>query len=287
MITDIVNQAFNSGLGNTERAVIEIKDYRNCKTQKEKVPKEVQPAGVQPCGSILKTKSKLPNTDMLKIENTALNKIADMVEKEAVKEQQQRTGRYKVQFNPDTLVLSAESDSAEDRASSTDGDGANSVQYGAVDANIKLEVTLLFDQVNVQDSFMFEKFRLDPVNLLSGAVKGITKGIRGEEYTVQREVEGFLAALRNKETREINFCWGDLHYEGTLNSVSSKYTMFNVSGKPVRAEVNLTILCRNAGVNATSLGVWAEYYKAVFPANDNLNQERAVQNAGNLLNLNF
>ena len=32
-------------------------------------------------------------------------------------------------------------------------------------------------------------------------------------------------------------------YEGTLNSVEAKYTMFNPDGNPIKAEIHIRILC--------------------------------------------
>lgn len=194
--------------------------------------------------------------------------------------------KYLVQFNPKDLTLVAKGSSVEEKGGITDNTKSGSkIMYGVLNVNITLTVTLIFNQVNVEDSFLWEKFRLDPSALIEGTIKGIGNGVAEREYTVQTEVEGFLAALRNRNRREIIFSWGEMEYRGILSSVDSTWKMFSVSGKPVHAEVTLQIECTNDGAGKNSLGVWENYYREVFLDADGLNLERGVQNVGNLFQL--
>lgn len=264
MIPGVINQAWNSALGNVERAVIEIIEYDSKNRQKEAV--------IQKKAENVLTKAE---------KSSGLNQETGQISGTSRK--------YLVQFNPEKLTLEAEGSCVEEKGGNTDKtddtESETKIKYGVLKANITLTVTLIFNQVNVEDSFLWEKFRLDPSALIAGTIRGIGNGVTGREYTVQTEVEGFLAALRNRNRREIIFSWGDTEYRGILSSVNSTYKMFSVSGKPVHAEVTLKIDCTKDGAGKNSLGVWEQYYREVFLEADGLNLERGVQNVGNLFQL--
>lgn len=40
---------------------------------------------------------------------------------------------------------------------------------------------------------------------------------------------------------KVTFCWGNLEFTGYVTSVTQTFTMFTMSGKPIRAKVDLTI----------------------------------------------
>ncbi len=58
---------------------------------------------------------------------------------------------------------------------------------------------------------------------------------------VQPDVENFLSLVRDPYVRRAAFCWGDLSYKGMLKNVEAEYVLFDASGRPVRATVNLTL----------------------------------------------
>lgn len=266
MIPGVINQAWNGALGKVERAVIEIIEY-DSKSRQKKAKPYIEDIGSE-AEKVLSDEEK----------SSSLNQETGQIS---------RTSRkYLVQFNPKDLILVAKGSCVKEKGGNTDNTESESkIKYGVLNADITLTVTLIFNQVNVEDSFLWEKFRLDPNALIAGTIKGIGNGVTGREYTVQTEVEGFLAALRNRNRREIIFSWGDTEYRGILSSVNSTYKMFSVSGKPVHAEVTLVIDCTKDGVGKNSLGVWERYYREVFLEADGLNLERGVQNVGNLFQL--
>lgn len=269
MIPGVINQAWNGALGKVERAVIEIIEY-DSKSRQKKAKPYIEDIGSE-AENVLSDEEK----------SSSLNQEIEQISG--------TNRKYLVQFNPKSLTLEAVGSSVEEKGGNTDKTddtkSESEVKYGVFKVTITLSVTLIFNQVNVEDSFLWEKFRLDPSALIAGTIKGIGNGVTGREYTVQTEVEGFLAALRNRNRREIIFSWGDTEYRGILSSVNSTYKMFSVSGKPVHAEVTLEIDCTKDGAGKNSLGVWEKYYREVFLEADGLNLERGVQNVGNLFQL--
>jgi len=111
---------------------------------------------------------------------------------------------------------------------------------------------------------------------------GLTMGQK-KKKTVQRQVEGFIGALRNENTRLISFNWGDICYSGVLRRVGAEYTMFNVTGEPVRAKVGLTIMCADVKEWPNSVAVWQERYKSSYLGGSE-SGVKASQKLGNLLN---
>jgi len=96
-------------------------------------------------------------------------------------------------------------------------------------------------------------------------------------------VEGFIGALRNENTRLITFNWGKLCYSGVLRRVGAEYTMFNVTGEPVRAKVGLTIMCADVKEWPNSVAVWQERYKNSYLGGSE-SGVKASQKLGSLLN---
>ena len=190
---------------------------------------------------------------------------------------------YTVKFNPSSLRFSGHNGgrySTMDYMSQDD----NELHYAGVDANISMSVELLFDSMDVKDAFMSDKLDFSPTGFLTGAVDaGLTATGKNKRKTIQREVEGFIAALRNDNTRLITFNWGKMCYSGVLRRVSTEYTMFNVTGEPVRAMVGLSIMCADAKQWRNSLAVWQERDKAAFDGG-NESFVKNSQKVGNLLN---
>lgn len=109
-----------------------------------------------------------------------------------------------------------------------------------LDPRIQVSFTAYVDEVNSADAFLFE--RVDRSGVV-GIAKTVYHVVKNEEYSVTAYVEGLLAALRDTGRSQIWFLWGDMKYGGTLNNVSAKYTMFNPSGNPIKAEIAIRIMC--------------------------------------------
>jgi hypothetical protein len=197
---------------------------------------------------------------------------------------------YAVQFNPNSLTIDGEIVSR-DAASTTDSPGTNGTvsQDGKViqavePPMIELTVRLVFDRVNLADSFMQEKFT-SPFS--ASAVKNVVtaaKTIKGETWTVAPIVEGFLGAIRNDKTRLIQFRWRKFRFTGYLRSVRAEYVMFSTSGKPVRAFVTLRLK------NDLQLDgdYWNDCFEKAFPSAETYSSYSGVKNTvGNLFNLSW
>lgn len=279
---------------NIEHAVIQIWDYneQNGKQKQDSanIPDTTSDNTLaDQAGALKKSKTGKPALNVTDIASARLAKGVTGEQKEgAEKKATIAKKNYQVQFNPSALEFEVTSVRPEAKQNNTEDcenktDPPNEIEQSILEVSIKLTVKLIFDQVDVQDSFMWEKFRMKPSDVAGGLIKLYKK----TEYSVQKEVEGFLAALRDNRTRKISFIWGDIDYTGILCSVDANYTMFSVSGRPVRADLTLTIDCINEGATNKSLGVWDNYYLAVFSGADSLDLERNRLDAGNLIQWNY
>jgi len=115
---------------------------------------------------------------------------------------------------------------------------------------------------------MSDKINLSPTGVTTGIVKaGLSIGGK-KKVSIQKDVEAFIAALRNRYTRKIIFHWGDFEYKGILRNVTATYVMFNVMGEPVRAHVDLGMICVDKDLSKKSLKVWQDKYREVFGAKE-------------------
>lgn len=283
-----------SRTGNIEKAVIEIIDMRGRKVIVEP-PVEVQGGGLT---GKLSSAVSLPS---LKASNTlaGISALTDTVNDIAKGSKlnvlegpasllsgiEGATRKlFYVQFNPNELSLSGYGGGL---ASKTDfSEKGNSITFDKADVRITLNVRLIFDKVDPQDAFMADKANTSTTAMATGAAKAALTAKGKKDNSVQTEVEGFIAALRSKYTRRITFHWGTMTYTGILNRVSAQYTMFNVQGLPVRAFVNLSLVCADEAVSPSSMGMWQAYYQELFEAG-NQSYVKAAQKAGNLLNFNL
>lgn len=199
---------------------------------------------------------------------------------------------FKVQFNPSTIQINARG-GGRSLVSNYGAKGENqrtTIQYRPLDPYITVSFSIFFDKLNNADAFMEERLTLGVTTL----GKNIATAAVGMEYTVKPQVEGFLAAIRNEAHRAMIFQWGSLRYMGLLNSVSSRYTMFNTAGNPIRAEVQLGMLMGGAPVDSFDgsgyLDYWKKRYSEILKKNAGENTESmttgTVKNQfTNLLNL--
>ncbi|NLV86832.1 MAG: hypothetical protein GX025_06405 [Clostridiales bacterium] len=151
-------------------------------------------------------------------------------------------------------------------------------------AKMSLNVTLHFDEMNVYDSFMADKFTM---GLTASGAKNIAASLMSaggkKVWSVQDEVEGLVAALRNPYTRNVSFRWAEFAFTGQLINVSAKYTMFSASGRPVRAQVLLRI---QHEMDDFHLNSWYENYDKVF-SGEKSSLSGAAQKVGNVFNFNL
>lgn len=287
-------------VGLIEKAVIEIKDKRGMEVQ---IEDPVPMRGSSPVGALQISSAVSMNAGGLSqtlqstagaltgfTGNTAASALggaaANVVGAAAslAGGNRESTKYFNVQFNPNELRLTGYGGGY---SAKTDFSGkGGGVSMDALKVRISMEVKLYFDKVDAQDAFMGDKINLAPSALVTGATKAVLSSKGKEDFSVQTEVEGLMAALRSRYTREISFHWGSMCYTGVLNRVSAQYTMFNVQGQPIRAEVDLSLTCADQELNENALGYWQTYYDQAFKG-QNQSYVSAAQKAGNLLNFNL
>ena len=230
--------------GNIERAIIEIDDRRNGQEMQE-LPAVNGAKGQGAGGAGPKMAPKPPQ------KNPYIK-------------------RFHVQFNPNDLSLSGYSGGLVQKIDYNKEKGG--VSFDSVDVNINLSVRLIFDQVTAQNAFFEGKFTPS----ITMNIKGIKDALSGTDKgtKVQTQVEGFIAALRNKYTRKVTFNWGKLSYTGTLKNVNAQYVMFNVQGEPVRAYVVIGMILVDGDTqkkDPLTASTWKARYKKSFSKSESLN----------------
>lgn len=153
------------------------------------------------------------------------------------------------QFNPASLRISAYGSGMEScvgvntkdggEVGSGEETGYGQVNDGPISETATVRFKAVFDAVKNEKAFPSDRANPGPTNMARQGV-GL---LRRKEYTVRPLVEGFLAAVRNSSKRQVIFQWGELRYGGFLSKVQCHYTMFDIEGEAVRAEVDLALVC--------------------------------------------
>ena len=203
---------------------------------------------------------------------------------------------FTVQFNPSSIRLNARGGGMVPISNlGKEGDNqTSSIEFKALNPYITVSFTVIFDALNQADAFMEERFTLGATTLAKNAATAAVTAVK--EFTVRPQVEGFLAALRNEDHRNMVFRWGKLTYAGVLNSVSGTYTMFNTAGNPIRAEVEIGMLMGGTGDGNDENGYlhyWKKRYEKIVADNAQMDMGEAStlststmkQQFSNLLNL--
>lgn len=197
---------------------------------------------------------------------------------------------YEVKFNPSQLSFQvyggnkvAKTDLSKSKSKP---DEQLKIEYVDMAPRIQMNVQLIFDDCNLSHAFAFEK-RNSAYGVAKTAAMEAYDNRQGTVYSVKPQVEGFIAALRNNYTRKISFNWGKMTYSGVLTNVDAEYTMFSMEGNPIRANVNLGILCTDSTMHDDYMGQWQNSYKKVFGSGETTNLGSKVQELGNILNINL
>lgn len=189
--------------------------------------------------------------------------------------------KFTVQLNPSSLQVIARGGgrSPISNYGTVGTNQAGRIEYRALDPYINVNFTLIFDATNIADAFMEERLTLGATTL----VKNVATAIKGKEYTVRPQVEGFLAALRDEDHRMMIFQWGTLRYTGVLNAVSGRYTMFSTTGNPIRAEVQIGMLMGSAPKDSMDGASYLDYWRKRYT--DILNKKGNRDEEGNLTSM--
>lgn len=208
-----------------------------------------------------------------------------MLSQPAVPRQDDSMTRFTVQFNPGQLQLYGAAKTKTEKSVENDGKNQQPAQQGKAASteapNLQLSVQLTFDHVVNADAFSADKLLLTPGGLASTVTSAVKNAISGKEYTVQTEVEGFIAAVCNTETRRMQFQWGKFFFDGIVTDVQARYTMFNPSGRPVRGVVDLRL---TQSFTPEIQKQWSAQLEKAF-ASGALNLTSAAQMVGSAINL--
>ena len=194
-----------------------------------------------------------------------------------------RKKRVYVQFNPEVIRINAQGGGSGQITDFSSKDKNGGLKYGELSPHIYVTIPLIFDREN--NAIAFSEDKLGTLSSASGLVKNIASLAMSNSYTVQPQVEGFLAAVRGIETRRVSFSWSDIYYYGLLNEVDATYTMFDPDGVPIRAKVNLRIVCADASIEDGYGGQWQDKYNKAFSTSSLTSGTNYKSAVGSALNL--
>ena len=284
--------AINHTLGNIEKAQIRISTYNMIEEKKLQIKENVPAKGTAGALGSIASKSGLEGVGASQLGKVAQAAVGSTIKSVKAVSDRMQSGvkTYTVQFNPSQLTLSGYGGGMYQKtdygtASSDKKQQKNiGISYEPAKVRLMMSVTLIFDQVSVKDAFMADKFAASPTGAATGMTSLVKEAVTGEEYSVQPIIEGFIGMLRQERTRFITFCWGSMQYEGVVNSLNTRYTMFNLTGQPIRGEVELSMILVDEEVGPTNMGVWKKHYEEAF-GGGNVSYRNKTQYVGNILNL--
>ena len=271
-VMDTVTGAIARNTGNIEKAVIEVIDRRR------------GDAGILPPVQVVGGQGGIPGAgggaNAMAKGAKALKKFKGYADKGLLKDEmgdmeasdemiesivKRKTRVFVVQFNPSTLQLSGTSGEYVQKLDFSDENKSNEASYAPSDTMINMSVSLLFDACDPFEAFQADKLNITSLsNLGTGIAKTAMSATGNKKNSIQKEVEGFVGALRNPKTRLVTFHWGNISYSGILKGVDVQYTMFSLVGEPIRATVDMNIMCAHSDMYPNSLAVWQERYKKAF-----------------------
>ncbi|MCI7125169.1 MAG: hypothetical protein MR935_03045 [Agathobaculum sp.] len=281
----IGGQLLSSVTGNTSKACLVVHDVRAQGTELENTLEDTVSAFSNISGGFGQAGGQIgpmtqraaqlhQSVQMLKRTQSALRGEADYAA--AVSGGTGADKIFFVQFNPGSLTLYSSNHMHKKKDVSGSNNDQNTVSDTVTPPSVELTTTLLFDKMNIYDAFMFDKL----TGVSATTATNAATMLRGETFTVQPYVEGLISALRNPYTRAMTFQWANFSFTGILIGVQAKYTMFSVSGRPVRAELQLRLRQR---MNSTDVSKWHAAFHEMLRKNASM--DGAAQKVSSLLNL--
>ncbi len=284
----VFGDAFSSIAGFTQKAVIEIGDMTEVKVKKIDAPKPTAGSGSS-LGKITAGDLNSGAFSMDAVKNFAAASVGASVEGGDSFEVYGNIKKYRfeVQFNPDEIYINGyggeelpihnfdkrnpkhEHQEEEKKDDSKKKPDENEIFKGSsmASANTRIDMSfkIAFDKSNPQDASFADKFTLSQTNIAKGALRAGLKAAGKMSNSVQPEVEALTALVRSGNKRLTRFIWGDMAYEGVLNSVNAEYVMFNCNGEPCRAFVSLNMVLYDADVAGANTDIWQmEYQRDVY-----------------------
>ena len=255
-------ETVNSALSGRAKAVLRIKDNRANKgatISKEQMEKMNNKKGFGGFGAAGKLQSFTPS-----IGDMITGAIASKMGVDLGSDDYDKS--IQVQFNPSSIRLRSNAGDDDVQITNYTQDDRG-IGHGAMDIHVEMSVVLTFDQISNTAAFQQDLLGLaTSTSALGSTAKNMLKNaiMGGSTIPLQTTVEAFISILRTLSPAAVCFEWGDLKYEGMLRQVNSNYTMFDMNGNPVRAEVGLMIYLVESATQDYSNGYWYDVYYETF-----------------------
>lgn len=178
---------------------------------------------------------------------------------------------FEVQYNPASLRMNTVGGTVV-KYSAMGNENMNSIYSTDKKTSTYLSVQLIFEDINISDAFGSSTLSLDASSMINMG-ESIATNLFGGGYGVRTQVEGIISLLMTKRTRQIIFVWSDMFFHGEILSVDANYTMFNKTGSPIRATVDIQI--QQTASNATFASdnaYWNDAFDAAFTAKNSLTE---------------
>lgn len=277
-IKSVAKSAGNDIIGNIETAYLVVHDYREAAKKAAGAGAEAAQQFTSMIANRVGGSSLSARTQALVASQAA--RLSNSAQAQAMQGAKPIDRKLKVQFNPSQIQLY--STSYPQQQANALGSKTQSVSNAVNKGRMELTVQLYFDDVNLADSFMWEKFTSGVSNqTVNNIATGVAKA-GGQVWSVQPQVEGLISALRNPHTRTVSFHWADFAFEGQVVAVLAQYTMFSTSGRPVRAQVVLRL---RHEMDDDKLSVWYDDFEKAFGEKSVNELAGAAQMVGSLMNL--
>lgn len=190
-----------------------------------------------------------------------------------------------LKYNPSSIRFSSQAGSYVQ--SGPGNAGVNQITQITVPSRTTMYVDLIFDDVSVMDSFMWDKFHLginSTVTATAGGIKQATKN----GYSVQTQMEGLISLIIYEYSRNVIFYWSEMAFAGEVTGVSATYTMFNPQGHPVRGKISLTIFQSEESNNTSGGEYWDSAFDRLFndySHDSDVEDTRIINQLGNIINI--
>ncbi len=172
-----------------------------------------------------------------------------------------------VQYNPSSLAFMTMN--GDKYVFNRPGMGAEGGNYNAklsIPAQTTLTVTLIMEEINPANAFMWESEQLtggfSSIGSAVNSVSSIKDKWQDNKVSLRKKGEAFLALLISPLTREVTFAFGGTVFHGNLTKVDVTYKMFDKQGEPVLMEILLKIAQSNN--NEYDQKYWADAFSDYF-----------------------
>lgn len=274
---DTAKSAGNDIIGNIETAYLIVYDYREAAQKAAGAGAEAAQQFTSMIANRAGGTSLSARTQALIATQAA--RLSNSAQAQAMQGAEAIERKLKVQFNPSEIQVY--STSYPQQQANAMGSKTQSVSNAVNKGRMEMTVQLYFDDVNLADSFMWEKFTSGiSTQTVNNLATGVDKA-HGKVWSVQPQVEGLISALRNPHTRSVAFHWADFVFTGQVVAVMAQYTMFSTSGRPVRAQVVLRL---RHEMNDARLSAWYKDFDTAFGKNSVNKLAGVGQKIGNLVN---